>query len=419
MLFRHRRSWSLALVLILVLFVSSACTASKPVDLFALVRSGDASAVKAAIEAGADTNIRDNWGRSPLIVALQAGSTPIAEILIGKGAAVSGTDAWGRTPLLVAVQLRNTAAVRLLLEKESDINAANKNDITPLIAAAQTGNKEAAGLLISKGAQLDKPDNLGWTALMWAANRNDGDIVRMLLAKGADAGKVGRDNATAVELAKKCGAEPALIAAIAEKASTSIAGGTSSADCDKPVAANALKTDLIKPNIDPARIFRGKADAPVTIVEYTDFQCPYCGAGAKTVEEVMAKYEGQVKLVVKHFPLPFHPAAMPSALYFEAISLQSPEKAWKFYEVLFSDLRQLSAGESYLQKVANDIGVDMKRLEQDVRNQATYGRIAADLKEVEQFKFDGVPVFVINGKVLMGAQPPQKFFEIIDAALRK
>jgi protein-disulfide isomerase len=420
MLFQNRRSWSLALILVSILAVASACTASKPVDLFAIVRESDAPAVKLALDSGADANSRDNWGRTPLIVALQQGKTATAEVLVSKGANASLTDAWGRTPLLVATQLRNTIAVRLLLGKGVDVDAANKNDITPLIAAAQTGNREAADLLIAKGALLDKQDNIGWTALMWAANRNDGETVRMLLSKGADARKVGRDNATALDLAKKCGAEASLIAAIAEKALPGAVAATSVADCDKTSTSTARQTALIKPSIDPARIFRGPANAPITIIEYTDFQCPYCGFGAKTLEEVMAKYEGQVKLVVKHFPLPFHPMAMPSALYFEAVSLQSSEKAWQFYDRVFSDLKQLSAGgESYLQKVASDIGVDMKKLEQDVRSQSTYGRIAADLKEVEQFKFDGVPAFVINGKVLLGAQPPQKFFDIIDAALRK
>ena len=60
----------------------------------------------------------------------------------------------------------------------------------------------------------------------------------------------------------------------------------------------------------------------------------------------------------------------------------------------------------------------MERLDQDARSAVVLSRIEADLKEVEEFRFDGVPVFVINGTVLMGAQPPQSFFDIIDAALR-
>ncbi len=167
------------------------------------------------------------------------------------------------------------------------------------------------------------------------------------------------------------------------------------------------------------RIVRGNPDAPLTIVEFTDFQCPYCSNGARTVSAMMAKYEGKVKLVVKHYPLPFHPAALPAALYFEAIALQSPDKAWQFYDAVFANARQLIDGEDFLKAVAASVGADMSRLEKDARSPEIYKKIAADKQEFEQAKYDGVPVFIINGKVLVGAQPPAKFIEAIDAALKK
>ena len=167
------------------------------------------------------------------------------------------------------------------------------------------------------------------------------------------------------------------------------------------------------------RPVRGNPAAPVTIVEFTDFQCPYCAHGARTVSAMMSKYEGKIKLIVKHYPLPFHQAALPAALYFEGIAIQSPEKAWQFYDALFADPRQLNNGEEALKKVAAGLGVDMQKLEQDVRSPETYKKIAADKQEFEQAQFDGVPVFVINGTVLSGAQPPQKFIEAIDAVLKK
>lgn len=167
------------------------------------------------------------------------------------------------------------------------------------------------------------------------------------------------------------------------------------------------------------RIVRGNPAAPVTIIEFTDFQCPYCGVGAQTLDAMMKKYEGKVKLTVRHYPLPFHPAALPAALYFEGIAVQSPEKAWRFYDALFAEPEKLSAGEEHLKKVAAGLGVDMQKLDQDVRSAATYQKIAADKQEFERAGFDGVPVFVINGTVLVGAQPPQMFAKVIDAALSK
>ena len=166
------------------------------------------------------------------------------------------------------------------------------------------------------------------------------------------------------------------------------------------------------------RIVRGNPAAPVAIVEFTDFQCPYCSNGARTVSAMMEKYEGKIKLIVKHYPLPFHPVALPAALYFEGIAAQSPDKAWQFYDALFANPGQLAAGEDALKKVAAELGVDMQKLEKDVRSPETYKKIAADKQEFEQAKFDGVPVFIINGTALVGAQPPQVFIQVIEAALK-
>lgn len=396
--------------------------APAPMDIHAAVRTGDLAQVDAALKSGAGLNSPDNWGRTPLIVALQQGKAPVVEMLIDRGASVAATDAWGRTPLLVATQLKNTAAIRLLVEKRSDVNTANKNDITPLISAAQTGNQDAATMLLRAGAAPDRADNLGWTALMWATYRKDAVIVKLLLDNGADAAKVGRDKSTALEIAKTRGADTSLIALLAAKtpSASSVRADAAANRATQPKSATTAAAPKLSPVIDANRIVRGNPKAPITIFEYTDFQCPYCRYGAVTVDEVMARYEGQVRLIVKQLPLPLlHPMAMSCALYFEAISMQSADKAWAFYDRIFLDQRPLAGGEPYLQKVASELGVDMKQLEQHLRSPGTQGRIAADLKESERYQFDGVPVFVVNGQVIEGAQPPEKFFEVIDAVLRQ
>ena len=390
--------------------------ASTSVDLHTVIRAGDAESLRQAIVAGGSLDARDNWGRTPLIVALQQGKTASAELLIQHGASIALTDAWGRTPLLVATQLKNTAVIRLLLARGADVNAANKNDITPLIAAAQTGNLDAARLLLDGGAVPDRADNLGWSALMWAASRNDATLVKLLVERGADVGITGRDRATALELARRRGADAALLALLSAP--------TGAAALPKPlpsmsipVAGPLLAQRL--PAIDARRIVRGRVDAPITLVEYTDFQCPYCAFGAKTVDEVMARYEGQVRLLVKHLPLAFHPMAKPAATYFEALSLQSEARAWAYYDRLFANPRILAAGEPALSALAADLGADLPRLEQDLRSAQVQDRLAADLREVQQYRFDGVPAFIINGYIVEGAQPAQKFFDIIDAILHR
>lgn len=390
-------------------------------DIHTAIRSGDAVAVRQALLAGADVNKPDNWGRTPLIVALQQAKTDAAELLISQGASISLTDAWGRTPLLVATQLRNTAAIQLLLRRGADVNLANKNDITPLIATAQTGNHEAMTLLLDAGATLDRTDNLGWTALMWAANRNDGPAVKMLVDKGADVRRIGRDGSKALELARNRGADAAVLALLAGRSPGPRQDKTAADTSGPPLprAATAPVAPSRMPAIDPGRIVRGRPEALITIVEYTDFQCPYCAFGAKTVEEVLARYEGQVRLVVKHVPLQFHPMAKPAAQYFEALSLQSAAGAWAFYDRLFENQRALAGGTSFLRKLADDLGANLQQLEKDLASPVVNDRLAGDLQEVERYRFDGVPAFIINGQVIEGAQPAQVFVDVIEAILHR
>lgn len=401
---------------ICALMLALAPGAASSADIHAVVRAGDAAGVKAALESGADVNTRDAWGRTPLIVAIQQNRMPVVELLVQRGADVAATDAWGRTPLLVATQLKNSAAIRLLIERKADVDVANRNDITPLIAAAQTGNGDAVALLIQAKAALDRQDNLGWTALMWAASRRNEAIVKALLDAGADAAKSGWDGATALDLAQRSGADAPLVALLAARTPASTArAATRAAPPPKAIVGPKLA-----PSFDPARIVRGNPNAPITIFEYTDFQCPYCAHGARTIDEVMARYEGQVRLVVKNLPLPLlHPMALPAAQYFEAIALQDPAKAWAFYDRVFKEQRALAGGESHLQKLATELGVDAARLAQDVRGETVRARIAADLKEAERFRFDGVPVFVVQGNVIAGARPAQDFFDVIDALVRQ
>lgn len=373
--------WSALVGAVMALLVlPTALAAPAPADIHAAVRAGNVEQVEALLQGGADANVPDNWGRTPLIVALQQGRANVVQALLKRGASVAASDAWGRTPLLVAAQMKNTAAIRLLLELKSDVNAANKNDITPLIAAAQTGNLDAAALLLAAGAAGDAADNLGWTAMMWAVYRKDAAMAKLLQEKG---------------------------------------GGATARKFTAPKLAISAGPKLF-PAIDPGRIVRGNPNAAITIFEYTDFQCPYCRQGAKTIEEVMARYEGQVRLIVKHLPLPLlHPMAMSCALYFEAVALQSADKAWGFYDRIFQDQRALAGGETYLKQVAAALGVDMIILAQELEQKTAHDRITADLKESERYQFDGVPAFVVNGHLIAGAQPAQRFFDLIDAAGRQ
>ncbi len=182
--------------------------------------------------------------------------------------------------------------------------------------------------------------------------------------------------------------------------------------------ADEFKNPL-KPEIQEDRVIFGKKDAKVTIVEYSDFQCPYCTKGYQTVEQVLKAYPNDVRVVYKHLPLDFHPLAMPAAIYFEAIAKQDHAKAEKFYHEVFTKQSELvSKKEAFLKDTAKKVGADVKKLEKDLKDESIAKRIEADMEEARKFNFSGTPGFLINGVSLRGAYPFNEFKDIIDQHLK-
>ncbi len=173
------------------------------------------------------------------------------------------------------------------------------------------------------------------------------------------------------------------------------------------------------PVIEKTRPVRGNPNAPVTMVEYSDFQCPFCRRALPTVKSVLKKYEGKVRLIYKHLPLSFHKFALLASQYFEAIALQDHKKAWVFHDLVFENQRSLEKGESALKKLAKEAGADMGRLSADVKSNEVIMQVNKDIAESKKFGFTGTPTFLINGFMLVGAQPEQAFTKIIESALKK
>ena len=88
------------------------------------------------------------------------------------------------------------------------------------------------------------------------------------------------------------------------------------------------------------RVTFGKNQAPVTIVEFSDFQCPYCARASTQMKALIDRYEGKVNVVYKHFPLSFHPFAKPAAIYFEAVAMESHALARKFHDQIFDNFEE-------------------------------------------------------------------------------
>jgi protein-disulfide isomerase len=175
----------------------------------------------------------------------------------------------------------------------------------------------------------------------------------------------------------------------------------------------------LKPKITSNNYFRGTKDAPITIVEYSDFQCPFCSRGKDTVTQLMKKYPGKIRFIYKHLPLSFHPQAMISAQYFEAIALQSSSKAFEFHDLIFENQAKLKLGEAYLTTLATKVGVNLVKLKKDINSKRVKDIIEEHKEEARSFNIQGTPGFIINGIPVRGAYPAEYFEQLISKLVTK
>jgi len=190
-------------------------------------------------------------------------------------------------------------------------------------------------------------------------------------------------------------------------------------DDDESKALEDSFNNPIVASIRPDESFRGNKDAPITLIEYSDFECPFCSRGYNTVMELLEKYGDKIRFVYKHLPLSFHPQAMIASQYYEAIRLQDAKKAFQFHDMIYKDQRKLQNGESFLKSLAKDLKVDMGKLAKDVNSDVVKKRIDADVEEAGKFGFQGTPGFLLNGIPVKGAYPTTHFVDIINKLKEK
>ena len=175
---------------------------------------------------------------------------------------------------------------------------------------------------------------------------------------------------------------------------------------------------------DPAKIYafpvgdsaaHGPADAWVTIVEVSDFQCPFCGRAVGTVKEIEQKYGNDVRVVFKHNPLPFHPRALPAAVATECAREQN--KFWPMHDKLFDNQR--AQEDTNIDTYAKDAGLDAAKFKKCQADPKIKKRIEEDQAVAARLGARGTPAFFINGRFLSGAQPLPNFTAIIDEELKK
>lgn len=167
----------------------------------------------------------------------------------------------------------------------------------------------------------------------------------------------------------------------------------------------------------PLMAVKGNADAKVTIVEYSDFQCPYCG---KFVKESMGQIEaqyiatGKAKIIFKDYPLSFHPFAQKAAEAGKCILEQGQEKFWKYHDTVFANQPQLN--EENIKLWAAQSGVNVAKFTECYTTGRHTQLVLQEMQEGQQAGIQGTPGFLINGKLVSGAQPFAVFAQAIDAA---
>ena len=165
---------------------------------------------------------------------------------------------------------------------------------------------------------------------------------------------------------------------------------------------------------------RGPDAAKVTVVEFSDFQCPFCSRGYNTIEQqVLKEYGDKVKFYYKHYPLPFHPWAQAGAVATECAKQQKPDAFWTLYKGLFEQQKDITADnlKEKAHAILADAKIDQAKFDDCLDNKKTLDKVKADMAEGSSVGVTGTPSFVVNGRLLVGAQPFEAFKNVIDDEL--
>jgi protein-disulfide isomerase len=160
---------------------------------------------------------------------------------------------------------------------------------------------------------------------------------------------------------------------------------------------------------------RGPKNAPITIVAYSDFECPFCGRVLPTLKQIEDEYKGKVRVAFKNQPLPFHANAKPAAA--AALAANEQGKFWEYHDKLFANQRALDRAS--LEKYAQELGLNMGQFKAALDSGKYDAQVAADMAEATRVGVNGTPTFFINGRSLVGAQPVEAFKRVIDEELSK
>jgi len=181
-------------------------------------------------------------------------------------------------------------------------------------------------------------------------------------------------------------------------------------------AKTAVKMMLEPPRVQvtaAGRPTRGLADAPIEMIEFSDFQCPYCLRANPTIARVLSTYGDKIRFTYRHYPLPSHPNARPAAEAAQCANEQG--KFWAYHDRLFAHPTELGPPE--LKQHAAAIGLDTAKFDACVDSHKYKADVDADVQTGAELGVDGTPAFFINGRMVSGAQPYEVFKRVIDEEL--
>ena len=159
---------------------------------------------------------------------------------------------------------------------------------------------------------------------------------------------------------------------------------------------------------------KGPADARITIVEFSDFECPYCSKAALQVDTILQAYPKDARLIYKHYPLPDHPHAKMAAA--AAVAAQNQDKFWLMHDKLFANGRKLST--ETIAGLAKDVGLDLGKFQADMQSAGVKQRLQKDIADGDKVDIQGTPTIFINGKRYNGALDLILIKPVLEAELK-
>lgn len=168
------------------------------------------------------------------------------------------------------------------------------------------------------------------------------------------------------------------------------------------------------PVTGPQDLSTGPANAPVTITEFSDFECPYCRKAQAVIKQLKETYGDKLRFVFRHYPLPFHKLA-PKASE-AAMCANEQGKFWPYHDALFVESQALTA--EALKELAKKLGLDTAKFDECFNSGRQAARVSSDSADGRQLGISGTPTFFINGVKLVGAIPLDAFKDVIDRELK-